>query len=177
MEVGLLVCSKETGTADCYTALPTDVTGINYVTSSMYVAEEASEIMIVSQYDGNRVTIDIPESLGHTITLNGTTTAEGGDLVVTLDKRMVFHLAQSTQIAATSTVSGYHVSADNPVTVISGSRNYADDHLMEQIPPTTKFWTHYVLIPVAIGDNRATTYIIQAVETGEAFHKGSLSGE
>lgn len=174
MEVSLLVCSQETGTADCYTALPTDVTGTNYITSSMYAADEASEIMIVSQHDGTQVSIDIPDSLGHIVTLNGTSTTVGGDLVVTLDKRMVFHLAQSTHIAATSTVSGYHVSTNWPVTVISGSRNYADDHLMEQIPPSTKFGTNYVLIPVDIvKDGRATTYIIQAVETGKAFQKGS----
>lgn len=167
MEIAVLVCSKETGTADCYTALPVDVTGQDYITTSMYVADDSSEFMIIGQEDSTSVTINIPASLGHTVTENGTATAAGGDLTISLNQRMAFHLAQTSAVAAQSTVNGYHITSDKPVSVITGNRKYSDDHLMEQVPPTTKFGDHYVLVPADLNSaNIATTYIIQAVTSG-----------
>lgn len=168
MEVSVLVCNFNVDTADCYTALPTDVTGTDYVVISMPSADDASELMILAQEDSTTATISIPTGLGHTITYAGQTYNGGESFQVPLNKNQVICLSQTTSVAETSHVSGYKITSDKPVSVLSGNRKYENDHMVDQIPPTSKLGTHYVLIPAdPESDGRATTYVIQAVETGE----------
>lgn len=167
MEISVLVCNIEVDTADCYTALPTDVTGMEYYTVSMPSANDASELMIIAQADGTTVDITIPTGSGHSVTYNGATTTAGGVVQVSLNKGQTFCLAQTTANADTSHVTGYHISSNNPVSVISGNRKYENDHMVDQMPPITKLDTHYVLVPAdPVSDDRATTYVVQAVESG-----------
>lgn len=167
MEIGVLVCNEETGTADCYTALPVDITSTEYYTTSMLAENEASELMIIAQEDGTNVDITIPSSSTHVITHDSVTTNAGETLTVELNTLETFHLSQTLSDPALSHMNGYHITSDKSVSVISGNRNYASDHLAEQIPPITKFGTHHILIPVDISsDGRSTTYIVQAVLDG-----------
>lgn len=177
MEIGVLVCNVETGSADCYSALPVDITGKEYVTTSMFAANEASEMMMIGQEDGTAVQIAIPASSTQTITLNGSQTSAGSTLSITLNKRQAFHLAQTSSSATYSHVNGYFITSDKSISVISGNRKFANDHLSEQLPPTSKLGTSYVLTPAdPMGDSRVTTYIVQAVASGDTVVTRYLTG-
>ena len=173
-EIGVLVCSKETKTGDCYEALPNDVTGSDYIAVSMPVADQSSEIMIIAHTDGTEVTVDIPDTYSHIIELTGyPTSAAGGSITFTLNESQTFHLAQTSTTNHMSNVNGYHITSGvNPVSVISGNRNYANNHAVVQLPPTKKFGNESVLIPADVQtEGRLTTYIVQPVKTGKkAFY-------
>lgn len=178
MEVGVMVCNNQLDTADCYTALPSDVTGTEYYTVSMPAVNEASEFMIIAQEQNTSINITLPVSTGHNVTLNGSVTSAGQMLHVTLNQRQTFHLAQTTNAENTSHVSGYHIATDKKVSVLSGNRRYGNDHMVDQIPPTNKLGTHFVLVPAnpgSIQDIRHTTYIVQAVQAGNTVIKRYLT--
>ncbi|XP_053395715.1 uncharacterized protein LOC128555921 [Mercenaria mercenaria] len=168
LEIGVVVCSTETGNADCYTAYPDDILGIDYVTTSMPAENEYSEISIAAQADGTTVTIDIPDHYAHIITLNNTSTDAGGSITISLDRGMVFHLAQTSATADRSNVNGYHITSDAPVSVISANRNFNNGHMATPISPTTKFDTEYVLLPYK-ENGAVTTFIIQPVQEGRSY--------
>ena len=168
IEIAVLVCNNEVDTADCYTAMPTDITGTEYYTVSVPSANDASEFMIIAEEDATTVDITIPVNLGQSVDYNGATTNAGGTFQVSLNKGQTFCLAQTTSNSDTSHVTGYHITSDKAVSVISGNRKYDTDHVVDQMPPISKLGLSYVLIPAdPVGDDRTTTYLIQAVEAGK----------
>lgn len=159
MEIGVLVCNSATGSGDCYTALPAEEAGTDYFATSMMVANEASEFMVIAHEDDTVVEISVPSGSGHTDA--GTKTS------VTLNKLEAYHFAISTTDPDTSSVNGYGFHSDKPYSLFSGNRRYSNDSMVTQVPPVEKFGTHYVLVSVdLLDDGRLTTYIIQAVVEG-----------
>lgn len=160
----MVVCNEETQSTGCYSALPVDVTGTNYYTVSMPWANDPSAFMIIAQKDATQVNITIPSASGHVVdSFNA-----GSTFSVSLDKRRTVYVSQKVATESNSHVCGYHIVSSKPVSVISGNVKYDSDHIVEQIPPVTKFGDHYVLAPaIPMDDTRSTTYIIQAIGTGE----------
>ncbi|KAL4236504.1 hypothetical protein ACF0H5_004890 [Mactra antiquata] len=156
MEIGVLVCNFETATADCYTALPTDVTGTEYYATSMMTANEPAEFLIVAQTDATEVVIDIPADSTHT--------DAGGTVTIVLDKLEAYHYAVNTTDPDTAHVNGYHFVANESISVISGNLKYSADHMSTQVPPVNRFGKHYVLVSVDLAnDGHPTRYILQAL--------------
>ena len=132
----------------------------------MPTINDASELMIIGTENETSVSLSIPATTTLSVTFNGTTSSAGDTVSFTLNEFQTFHLAVSSSSVEES-VTGYQVTSDKAVSVISGNRRYSDDHLVDQLSPVTQVGDHYILTPAdPLGDGRLTTYIIQAVEAG-----------
>lgn len=124
---------------DGFMALPTDVAGQNFYTSS-YIDCEFSQIGVVGTSNNTIVSITLHSSINN-VTYSGLTYNGGNTFSVGINR------FDTLQIEDDEDLSGTHITSDKPINVFSGSRN-STVHLVEQLVPVKAWGQMFATAPL-----------------------------
>ncbi|XP_078681185.1 IgGFc-binding protein-like [Branchiostoma floridae x Branchiostoma belcheri] len=148
-EVIVYGVNKDSATTDGFLGLPVDVLGEEYYVPSYTSAftVHPSEFGIFGVYDNTTVTVSLSAPATH----QGQSYTTGGSITLTLNR------FEAVQFRSTGDLTGSHIVADKPVSVMSGSECTqvpygiaACDHLVEHVPPVRTWGERFITAPLAV---------------------------
>lgn len=138
--------------SDAFLALPVDVLGTDYLNLGWRSADSTgnffgTQLGVVASADGTTVTVTPSQAVGGH--------AAGVPFTVQLDRGDMYQLRNEAD--PDGDLTGSRVTADKPVAVFGGSRisdspskfDYAGDHHVEQMPPTSAWGKAFLTVPLA----------------------------
>jgi RHS repeat-associated protein len=155
-EVTVYGLNLESAATDAYLGLPVTALGKEYINASYINVGiiNGTEVGVVAAYDNTTVTV--------------TPSQTTGGRLVGVPYSFVLHRGKTYQLRNTQVpgdLTGTIVSADKPVAVFgthqcADIRGLACNHLVEQLPSTDTWGTHFVSVPLATRKNGDTFRII-----------------
>ena len=168
-------------TTDAFLGLPVDIQGTDYVVPSFTnrpvpPAGIVGEFMVVGIEDTTTVTIKPTAA-----TVGGADVpaiAAGASFVVVIDRLDVL---QIQAVDGAFDLTGSEITSDKPISVFSGHlcadvpvTEFACDHLVEQIPPTSTWGTSFLTAPLATRTGGDLFRITSAVDSNDVMLDGAL---
>ena len=147
-EIALYGMNRAPSSSDGFTGIPVDMLGTSYMVLA-YTPNVSlgSELAVVATQDRTSVVINP--------SVNAGTHVAGTPYVVTLNRGEVYQL-QSGAAGPGGDLTGSWITADQPVAVFGGNPIThvpytfpSQDHLVEQLVPTTTWGNHFITVPLA----------------------------
>ncbi|XP_013416941.1 MAM and LDL-receptor class A domain-containing protein 1 [Lingula anatina] len=172
-DVAVFVMKDDSTGNDIFSVLPTDALGERYiaVTSSALAAEyppdisKSDVVAIVAVHDETRVSFFIPavKEPDRTLLIDGEAYLRGQSYTRVLSR---FQATIIVDDDMDYSINGLYITADKPVSVITGGTLDADTTMYQHLFPLSAIGKRYALLPSG-GDTR---YHIQALEDNTTCH-------